>query len=114
MNLKKFALCVISMIMTVMLFDAEAAYAEEAFNTEEVVSNDAVTEQVEVPVSTLAAEQIVIPVSVSASEVTVVPEVSLEQEVIQKRQSRQKRFVKMQRRLKQGEQETIMIILKQI
>ena len=42
MNLKKFALCVISMIMTVMLFDAEAAYAEEAFNTEEVVSNDAV------------------------------------------------------------------------
>ncbi len=79
MNLKKFALCVISMIMTVMLFDAEAAYAEEAFNTEEVVSNDAVTEQVEVPVSTLATEQIAVPVSVSEPEVTAAPEVIQEE-----------------------------------
>ena len=102
MNLKKFALCVISMIMTVMLFDAEAAYAEEAFNTEEVVSNDAVTEQVEVPVSTLAAEQIVIPVSVSASEVTVVPEVSLEQEVIQEETKPAEKVRKNAKKIKAG------------
>lgn len=102
MNLKKFALCVISMIMTVMLFDAEAAYAEEAFNTEEVVSNDAVTEQVEVPVSTLAAEQIAIPVSVSASEVTVVPEVSLEQEVIQEETKPAEKVRKNAKKIKAG------------
>ena len=55
MNFKKFALCVISIVITVTLFNTEAAYAEEAFNTEEAVSNEACTEQMEVPAIEAAA-----------------------------------------------------------
>lgn len=80
MNLKKFALCVISMIMTVMLFDTEAAYAEEAFNTEEVA----------------------IPVSVSAAEVTAVPEISSGQEFIQEESNTAEKIRKNAQKIKAG------------
>lgn len=80
MNFKKFALCVISMIMTVMLFDTEAAYAEEAFNTEEVA----------------------IPVNTSTAEVTAAPEISLEQELIQEESNTAEKIQKNAQKIKAG------------
>ncbi len=80
MNFKKFALCVISMIMTVMLFDTEAAYAEEAFNTEEVA----------------------IPVNTSTAEVTAAPEISLEQELIQEESNTAEKIQKNVQKIKAG------------